>query len=162
MAEPNEDGVLDVTHERYTTIVKEFNEKTKKWEEKEKIIHKNVILDKYLTPAPVRFAGLGLHNATPASRKVVLSVACGENHLLVAARDPGDYQSKVYSCGLNSFGQLGNGQAVSKGAFDSNPKLPFCVHELTLVSFVLLHVAPDYIVLFVAFKHRACSFGFPN
>lgn len=89
-----------------------------------------LLREKFLTPAPVRFAGI---MSMPTMKKTVISVGCGENHLLVAARDPGSFESQVYSCGLNSFGQLGNGKFVSQADYDRDPTLPFMVHELTKV-----------------------------
>jgi alpha-tubulin suppressor-like RCC1 family protein len=63
--------------------------------------HLDLIKEKFLKPSPVCWA-------TPATKRSVISVACGDMHLLVAARD-GDLDSKVYSSGNNGFGQLGHG-----------------------------------------------------
>lgn len=43
------------------------------------------------------------------SRQQVISVATGAFHILVAARDPGSFRSRVFSSGLNNYGQLGLG-----------------------------------------------------
>ena len=71
---------------------------------------------KFLTPQPPLWAdGLG--------KKQVLDVACGQSHILVCARVPGVFETRVYSSGLNSYGQLGLG--------DCGPTTNR--HELTLV-----------------------------
>mmetsp|Transcript_53522 Transcript_53522/g.81193 ORF Transcript_53522/g.81193 Transcript_53522/m.81193 type:complete len:562 (-) Transcript_53522:199-1884(-) len=75
----------------------------------------DLIVKKFLTPQPVQWS-------TPGKRRV-LSVACGELHLVVVARMEGVFQSEVYTAGHNGFGQ----QAVPHG--DG----PMTVHELTPV-----------------------------
>ena len=75
-----------------------------------------LVATKFLTPQPVLWAdGFG--------KKQVLDVACGQSHILVCARIPGVFDTRVYSSGLNQYGQLGLG--------DSGPTTNR--HELTLV-----------------------------
>jgi alpha-tubulin suppressor-like RCC1 family protein len=68
----------------------------------------------FLTPSPVRWSW-GSHTG-----KKVLSVACGQFHLLACAREPGESAVHLYSSGLNNYGQLGLGDDRNR-------------HELTLV-----------------------------
>lgn len=75
----------------------------------------DLIKEKFLKPAPVCWAG-------PPTKRSVLSVACGQLHLLVVARDAGAFDTKVYSSGNNGYGQLGHGDDRER-------------HELTSVSF---------------------------
>ena len=75
----------------------------------------DVILKHFLTPLPPRFSDSG--------KKKALAVACGDFHLLVSARTDGGFEPKVYSSGLNNFGQLGHGDTEDR-------------HELTPVRFV--------------------------
>ena len=56
------------------------------------------IMRNFLTPQCVPF---------PYSKKEVLSLACGSNHLLVLARDRDDGSKTLYGSGLNTWGQLG-------------------------------------------------------
>lgn len=74
--------------------------------------HTKLIAEKFLIPRPPQWA-------TPGKRRVI-SVACGDIHLLVVARDEGQFDSRVYSAGHNQYGQLGHG--------DQTPR-----HELTPV-----------------------------
>lgn len=60
-----------------------------------------IIRDKYLTPAPVEWVG-GL-------KRQVEHFSCGMLHLLVVARDPGSFETQVFSAGNSGYGQLGNG-----------------------------------------------------
>jgi hypothetical protein len=76
----------------------------------------DLIVKQFLTPLPVRWS-------TPGKRKV-LSVACGELHLVVVARMDGSFESDVYSAGHNAFGQ----QAMDPDSIRE-------IHELTPVSF---------------------------
>ena len=73
-----------------------------------------LVQKKFLTPLPPIWAG-GLE------KMQVLSVGCGGAHMLVCARRPGQFESNVYSSGLNQYGQLGLGDQKSR-------------HELTPVS----------------------------
>jgi alpha-tubulin suppressor-like RCC1 family protein len=75
--------------------------------------HNDLIAEKFLKPQPPRWA-------TPG-KKSVLSIACGEIHLLVVARDEGKFDSVVYSSGQSQYGQLGHGDTEQR-------------HELTPVS----------------------------
>lgn len=76
-----------------------------------------VILEELLTPKPVIYS-------FGSPKKNVLSVAAGAYHLLVAAREPGQSFSHVYSAGDNNAGQLGH------------PDKKACFDKLTLVRFV--------------------------
>lgn len=67
------------------------------------------VLREFLVPKPV-----------PLPSKKVLSVACGENFVLVVARNDDNF-GIVYSAGNNAHGQLGNGRAVSAGQAKSDP-----------------------------------------
>lgn len=66
----------------------------------------DLIKREFLTPAPVCWAG-------PSVKRSVLSVACGELHLLIAARE-GNFDTKLYSSGHNGFGQLGHGDSLER------------------------------------------------
>jgi alpha-tubulin suppressor-like RCC1 family protein len=91
-----------------------FNDKEKKYEMEEHYRYsEDRIAEKFLQPQPVCWATTG--------RKQVVSVACGELHLLVVARDEGKDQLVVYSSGHNQYGQLGHGDHEQR-------------HELTPVS----------------------------
>jgi len=72
----------------------------------------------FLKPQPVIFDG-------PKLKRKVISVAMGGFHILVAARDPGEFQAKLYTSGLNSYGQLGHGDPHETGIK--------YLHKLTLV-----------------------------
>jgi hypothetical protein len=56
---------------------------------------KDIINEQFLTPKPPRWFGGG-------SKKTVVSVVCGNYHLMVAARDHGKFQSVLYTSGLNN------------------------------------------------------------
>mmetsp|Transcript_15672 Transcript_15672/g.17284 ORF Transcript_15672/g.17284 Transcript_15672/m.17284 type:complete len:567 (-) Transcript_15672:198-1898(-) len=58
----------------------------------------------FLTPQKVEWNGEHL-----VSKREVIHLACGDIHFLVVARDPGAFQTRVYSSGCSSFGQLGHG-----------------------------------------------------
>jgi alpha-tubulin suppressor-like RCC1 family protein len=62
------------------------------------------IRNTFLNPQKVEWAGgiLGL-------KIEVLNFSCGDIHLLAVARAPGTFQSRVFSSGCSSFGQLGHG-----------------------------------------------------
>jgi regulator of chromosome condensation len=85
----------------------------------EKIINKH-----FLKPAAPIFAG-GL----PSNKMVITGIACGGHHMLVTAQGPGESASKLYSCGLNNYGQLGLGDVN-----DASSEVSADRHELTLVS----------------------------
>jgi len=61
----------------------------------------DLIQKNFLTPAPVIWK-------TPGKRQV-LELACGQSHLLVAARSVSNGSIDVYSSGHNNYGQLGHG-----------------------------------------------------
>jgi hypothetical protein len=85
---------------------------------KNNIYDLDFVRNQFLKPSPVRFAA-----GNP--KKTVLNVACGSFHLLVVAREPHQFQSTLYSSGLNQYGQLGLGDGPAR-------------HELTPVSFLSL------------------------
>lgn len=61
------------------------------------------IRDKFLTPAPVEWAG----GFVP--KRQVLNFSCGDIHLLVVALNPDALGTQVFSAGNGAFGQLGHG-----------------------------------------------------
>lgn len=75
----------------------------------------------FLKPQHVTWA------SNPKLKRTVIAVGVGFFHILVAARDPGDFQSKLYTSGLNNHGQLGHGDADTNGRLNR--------HALTLVRF---------------------------
>ena len=74
-----------------------------------------VVNEKFLTPLPPVWAGV-------PTQKQVLAVACGAYHLLVSARNVGEFPTSLYTSGLNQYGQLGHGDTLNR-------------HELTAVCF---------------------------
>jgi hypothetical protein len=82
----------------------------------------SIVRNQFLKPSPVRWSWGSHHN------KQVVSIACGQYHLLACAREAGDTQLRLYSSGLNNYGQLGLGDNEDR-------------HELTLVRACLLSVA---------------------
>jgi len=62
----------------------------------------NKIRDKFLTPAPVEWAGV-------QQKRIVEHFSCGMIHLLVVARNHGSGDTEVFSSGNSGFGQLGHG-----------------------------------------------------
>ena len=67
----------------------------------DKVVNKAVLVDRFLTPKPPIW---------PTAQKMTcLSVACGEYHLVCAARVFGTYDSAAYTTGANGHGQLGHG-----------------------------------------------------
>ena len=68
--------------------------------------HPHVILDKFLTPAPVEWAD--------NKDYVVLDAALGALHLVVVARDKATGALHVFSSGHNQYGQLGHGDEKSR------------------------------------------------
>lgn len=61
----------------------------------------SLIRDKFLTPAPVEWAG--------GFKRQVLSFSCGDIHLLVVAVVPDSCNTQVFSAGNSAYGQLGHG-----------------------------------------------------
>jgi hypothetical protein len=86
--------------------------------------NEEIILKHFLTPLPPIFA-----HGLPSLNMIVVGIACGGHHMLVTARAPGESTSKLYTCGLNNYGQLGHGD-VNDPANDISADR----HELTLVS----------------------------
>jgi hypothetical protein len=127
MGAPLRDGKYDLgkswTGEEYDVevTVKETDPETGAISLKNKMETKyryfeDLIVKEFLTPQPVQWSTFG--------KRSVISVACGELHLVVVARMDGALQSDVYTAGHNGFGQ----QAISADG-------PKQVHELTPVSF---------------------------
>lgn len=92
--------------------------------------NERIINEHFLKPAPPIFGG-GL----PSDKMLITGIACGGHHMLVTARAPGESTSKLYSSGLNNYGQLGHGDV-------NDPSLDLSAdrHELTLVSVVVVIV----------------------
>jgi len=116
MTEPDLNGDYD--------LMRNFFYLDKAFDEKGEFIgckpRPSVVLEHFLTPKPV------LYNF--GGTKVVLHVACGSSHMLVTAREMGEFKSRLYSAGLNTYGQLGHGDSCTDGKKNR--------HELTLVSHV--------------------------
>jgi hypothetical protein len=70
------------------------------WEDQPNI---DMIKEHYFKPKHV------LWQSNPSQKRIVISVGVGVTHLVVAARDPGQLHGKVYTSGMNTFGQLGQG-----------------------------------------------------
>ena len=67
----------------------------------DRVLDKDLLVNRFLTPKPPIW---------PISQKMIcLSVACGEFHLICAARAYGSYESAAFSTGVNGHGQLGHG-----------------------------------------------------
>ena len=67
----------------------------------DKVLNKALLTDRFLSPKPPTW---------PTAQKMAcLSVACGEFHLICAARVFGSFDSAAYSTGVNGHGQLGHG-----------------------------------------------------
>lgn len=82
----------------------------------DEVVDQKLIQERFLKPLPPLWKGM-----LPNTKMSVLSVSCGDSHMLVAARKPGSADSHVYSTGLNNYGQLGLGDTKNRS-------------ELTLVS----------------------------
>ena len=61
------------------------------------------VIDRFLTPAPVEWS---TEPSQPGKREI-LNFCYGFNHLLVVARDPGTFETRVWSAGFGADGQLG-------------------------------------------------------
>ena len=66
------------------------------------IVDGKSVQEHFLTPKPAFFEGSPI-------KRIVVAVAMGSNFLLVSARDPNQFQAKLYTSGLNNYGQLGHG-----------------------------------------------------
>jgi hypothetical protein len=96
-----------------------------------------IINEQFLKPgAPIFAHGL------PSAEMIVTGIACGGHHMLVTARAPGESASKLYSCGLNNYGQLGLGDVNDSSAEVSSDR-----HELTLVSPIVVDAVVVWLVL---------------
>lgn len=81
------------------------------------IVDYHVVLEHFMTPKLALFQG-------PRLKRTVTNVCAGSNFLLVSARDQGQMQAKLYSCGVNNLGQLGHGVPEDVGSE---------FHRLTLI-----------------------------
>jgi regulator of chromosome condensation len=90
----------DLGKDFFTTVKKVFDQETKKSFEKLVPI-RGKIKEHFLTPKPVLWS-------TPGKRQVI-SIGCGGFHLIVVAREPGHFETTVWTSGLNQYGQLGLG-----------------------------------------------------
>ena len=90
MAKKDASGKFDLTTNFYK------NKRADSWG----WLNMDLLRDKFLTPLPVQYESLG--------KRQVLNLACGGFHLLVVAMDK-DGKVRLYSSGLNQYGQLGLG-----------------------------------------------------
>lgn len=72
----------------------------------EKKLNSNLLIEKFLTPKPVAWPIPGKMN--------VLSIGCGDCHLVVAAKAGNSDESLIFSCGLNNYGQLCHGDQKNR------------------------------------------------
>lgn len=99
----------------------------------------DVIRDMFLLPkAPL------WDNALPTLKKIVVGVAAGGFHLLVAARDPGQAESKLYSSGLNNYGQLGHGDVNGKDVVTDRHKLTLVRTTTSMLAVAVFYVGFMY------------------
>lgn len=103
MAKKDASGNFDLT----TNFFK--NKKADSWG----WLNMDLLRDKFLTPLPVQYESLG--------KRQVLNLACGAWHLLVVAMDE-DGTVRLYSSGLNQYGQLGLGDHENRHVLT---KVPF-------------------------------------
>lgn len=116
MANPNQDGEYDLGRQfYYTTPVTKLDGNKTEYTVMEPNIQ--TVCELFLKPQPVRWAG-----NLPFPKKIIVSVACGSRHLLVAARDH-DGSPYGYSAGLNRDGQLGHGDFVERHELTRIPSL---------------------------------------
>ena len=71
-------------------------------------INTEILEDHFMQPKPVMFAHL------PPIPPKVIAVACGLYHIVVVARDPQNSHGKLYTSGLNNYGQLGHGDTENR------------------------------------------------
>lgn len=107
----------------------------KKHESKDLAFDVAFVLKNHMTPRPAIFA-------SGSQRKKVLSVACGAAHLLVAAREPGQSESNVFSTGHNNYGQVGHGYGATPDEEKKDPKKKANFLELTMV-----RSKPEFVVV---------------
>jgi hypothetical protein len=107
-----------------------------------------IINEQFLKPAAPIFAGAGANGRAPSHKMIVTGIACGGHHMLVTARAPGEAASRLYSCGLNNYGQLGLGDVNDASAEVSADR-----HELTLVSLVVAVVVALLLLLLLLLLH---------
>lgn len=94
MTEPNEKGEYNLNDNWYSSSDG---------------IDQQIIKEHFLTPKPVRWA-----DNNPVIKHSVISVGLGENHMLVAARHAGTFESFVYVSGRGDIGQLGLGEGTRR------------------------------------------------
>ena len=68
----------------------------------------DILGDHFLQPKPVMFAHSPLHSPK------VIAVSCGSFHIVVVARDPLSLHGKLYTSGINIYGQLGHGDLMAR------------------------------------------------
>jgi alpha-tubulin suppressor-like RCC1 family protein len=86
------------------------------------IIDWKSVQEHFLTPKPAVFEGLPM-------KRTVVAVAMGSNFLLVSARDPNQFQAKLYTSGHNNYGQLGHGNKCVKDSFHKLKLVEALAHE---------------------------------
>ena len=96
----------------------------------------NSVQEHFLTPKPAVFEG-------PPMQRIVVAVAMGANFLLVSARDPNQFQAKLFTSGLNNYGQLGHGNECVNVSF----------HKLKLVE----ALAQEHIAQIAGGQHFAIA-----
>jgi Regulator of chromosome condensation (RCC1) repeat len=110
----------------YGKTVQRFDSKEDKWYDTT-VPDESIVLEKFLKPLPPIWAEPPL----PGRRRVARAVACGSGHMLVVAQDDDGSHAKLYSCGLNNWGQLGHGDRLVE---DNEKRVSNNRHALTLVS----------------------------
>ena len=67
-------------------------------------VDKDQMFNNFLLPKPVDW-----HESISSSSRQILDFDCGFLHLLVLARDPDTFETRVYTAGAGNNGQLGHG-----------------------------------------------------
>ena len=88
----------------------------------EGIVDLKSVQEHFLTPKPAMYEW-------PPIKRSVVAVAMGSNFLLVSARDPNQFQAKLYTSGLNNYGQLGHGNECVKESFHKLKLVEALAHE---------------------------------
>ena len=114
MTTPNDQGQYELGENLYYHRVEKIDEEGKAY--LDWVPDFEMAKDLFLKPKPVHWA------TNPKIKRTVIAVGFGSYHIMVVARDPGQFHAKLYTSGLNRFGQLGHGDLTTR-------------HELTLVRF---------------------------
>jgi alpha-tubulin suppressor-like RCC1 family protein len=122
MTQPGNDGKYEVSK---TFSYKKERNKQGEWELTENP-DLDLMKEHFLKPKHI------LWQCNPSLKRSVISVAIGRNHLVVAARDPGLSVGKVYTSGVNAYGQLGLGDE-GKGT-DRHALTLVCEHKHIFLS----------------------------